>query len=150
MSARCSDDPIYGVWILFSSSFSLTVWKSTLICFIQSYCTGLWVMLITDWLTQKILVGPSILILRFFRISLFHTISVSPCATALNSTSVLDLATTSCLLLIHVIRFQPKNVQYPVVDLRSTNEPASPDESRVILTWHLKCSPYLSCSVQVP
>ena len=69
-------------------------------------------------LSQKTLVEPSGLILRSFKVHLIHIILVSQCAKALNSASVLD-RTTSCFLLLHVMRFLAKNVQYPVVDLRS-------------------------------
>ncbi|KAL2320145.1 hypothetical protein Fmac_029114 [Flemingia macrophylla] len=47
-----------------------------------------------------------------------------PCAIALNSASALDLATTLCFLLFQVTRFPPRKVQYPIVDLLSTIDPA--------------------------
>ena len=48
---------------------------------------------------------------------LIYMMFVSPCDRARNSASIVEQATTSCFLLLHVIRFPTKNVQYLVVDL---------------------------------
>ena len=43
---------------------------------------------------------------------------------ALYSAFALDLATTVCFLLLQVIRFPPRKVQYLVVDFLSDDDPA--------------------------
>ncbi|KAE8726194.1 Pantothenate kinase 2 [Hibiscus syriacus] len=53
-----------------------------------------------------------------------HNNSQIPNAIAQNSTSPLDLATTSCFSLLQVAKFPPKKVQYPEVDLLSIMDPA--------------------------
>ena len=53
-----------------------------------------------------------------------HITSSIPLDKALNSASVLDLKTMFCFLLLYLIRFPPKRMQYPIVDLRSINESA--------------------------
>jgi hypothetical protein len=51
-------------------------------------------------------------------------ISAVALAIALYSASVLNLDTVPCFLAIHEIRLGPKNTQKPLVDLRSSIEPA--------------------------
>jgi len=53
-----------------------------------------------------------------------HSSSQILCAIVLNFASTLDLATISCFLLFQVTRFLPRKVQYLVVDLLSTIDPA--------------------------
>ena len=55
---------------------------------------------------------------------LIHISSHDVCAIALYSASTLDLVATVCFLLLQVIRFPPRKVQYPVVDFLSDDDPA--------------------------
>lgn len=55
---------------------------------------------------------------------LIHISLHDVCAMALYSASMLDLATIVCFLLFQVIKFPPRNVQYPIVDYLSEGDPA--------------------------
>ena len=46
-----------------------------------------------------------------------------PVDSALNSASVLDLENALCFFTQNITKLLPENVQYPVVDLRSTKNP---------------------------
>lgn len=98
--------------------------NSTSTCLVQSWWTGLWAILIADWLSHNSFIGVTLDSLSSSS-KLFHQISSQvPCARALNSASALLLATKDCFLLLQVTRFPQTNVQYPEVDLLSSNEPA--------------------------
>ena len=64
-----------------------------------------------DLLSYYNFIGPSHLIHRPSKMILSHNNSQIPCVIALNSTSALELTTTSYFLLLQVIKFPPRKVQ---------------------------------------
>jgi 4-hydroxy-3-methylbut-2-en-1-yl diphosphate synthase IspG/GcpE len=58
------------------------------------------------------------------RTELIQIISAAAFASDLYLASVLDRATVACFLQLHDIKFSPKKMQYPPMDLRSSLFPA--------------------------
>ena len=106
------------------SNFPLMKCLSISTHFVQSCWTRLWATLIVNFLSQYIFIFPSHLILTLSRMISTQRSSNIPCVIALNSVFVIDMATTTCFLLLQVIRFPPRNVQKAEVDLLSTTHPA--------------------------
>ena len=79
-------------------------------------------MLMVAFLSQYILIGSSTSTCNSFSRVLIHTSSQIPKVIAWFSTSALDIATTSCFLLLQVTKMPLQTsikVRYPEVDLLS-------------------------------
>ena len=125
-------------------TFSLTKYKSNLLCFVLACNIGLVVNIIVLRLSHQVTSGVGKVILISERRDCSQVISATKLARLLYSASVLDLDTVCCFFDCQVTKFEPKYTQNPKFDLqlsKSEAQLASQNATRSRVGDFLKCNP---------
>ena len=122
MSAHWSTSGMWTTWIRLVCTFSRTKNRSNSICLLQEWRTGLWAKA-TVLVSQRI-TGEAWESLSSESRDKIQVTSTATKVMLLYSASVLDLATTVCILDHQEIKFGPRKIAAPDVDLLSSGSEA--------------------------